>query len=123
MKTEDVHLVHRLWLNITREPGLEKLHHHDILTEALTRFARDYAGHDRDDILKELRKRPEPRLRLERWETTAAGSPRQTYCLQVCPSPMPKRMTRARPRPQWWDLKFLCSHYPLVPCPVHCRLL
>ena len=55
LKTEDVHLVHRLWLNITREPGLETLHHHDILTEALTRFAREYAGHDRQDILRELR--------------------------------------------------------------------
>ena len=29
---------------------------HDILTEALTRFARDYAGRDREEILKELRK-------------------------------------------------------------------
>ena len=48
--------MHRLWLNITREPGLETLHHHDILTEALTRFAREYAGHDRQDILKDLRK-------------------------------------------------------------------
>jgi amino acid transporter len=56
LKTEDVHLVHRLWLNITREPGLETLHHHDILTEALTRFAREYAGLDRQDILRELRK-------------------------------------------------------------------
>jgi len=56
LKTEDVHLVHRLWLNITHEPGLETLHHHDILTEALTRFAREYAGHDRQDILRELRK-------------------------------------------------------------------
>jgi hypothetical protein len=56
MKNEDVLLTHRLWLNLTREKGLEKLHHHDILTEALTRFARDYAGHDRDDILRELRK-------------------------------------------------------------------
>jgi amino acid transporter len=56
LKTEDVHLVHRLWLNITREQGLDKLHHHDILTEALTRFAREYAGRDRDEILKELRK-------------------------------------------------------------------
>ncbi len=52
LKTEDVHLVHRLWLNITREPGLETLHHHDILTEALTRFAREYSGHERQDILK-----------------------------------------------------------------------
>jgi hypothetical protein len=56
LKTEDVHLVHRLWLNITREPGLETLHHHDILTEALTRFAREYSGHDRQDILRDLRK-------------------------------------------------------------------
>ena len=56
LKTEDVHLVHRLWLNITREPGLERLHHHDILTEALTRFAREYSGHERQDILRELRK-------------------------------------------------------------------
>jgi amino acid transporter len=56
LKTEDVHLVHRLWLNITREQGLDNLHHHDILTEALTRFAREYAGHDREDILRELRK-------------------------------------------------------------------
>jgi hypothetical protein len=56
MKTEDVHLVHRLWLNITREPGLDKLHHHDILTEALTRFARDFSGRDREDILGQLRR-------------------------------------------------------------------
>jgi len=56
IKPEDVHLIHRLWLNITREPGLDKLHHHDIVTEALTRFAREYAGRDRQEILKELRK-------------------------------------------------------------------
>src|SRR4029077_7000133 len=56
LKTEDVHLVHRLWLNITHAPGLGTLHPHDILTEALTRFAREYAGHDRQDILRELRK-------------------------------------------------------------------
>ena len=54
MKTEDVHLIHRLWLNITREQGLDAVHHHDILTEALTRFARDYAGHDREEIIKGL---------------------------------------------------------------------
>jgi len=56
MKDEDVLLLHRLWLNITREPGLEKLHHHEILTEALTRFAHDYGARDREDILKELRR-------------------------------------------------------------------
>lgn len=56
MKTEDVHLVHRLWLNITQEPGLGRVHHHDILTEALTRFARDYAGRDHEEILHALLK-------------------------------------------------------------------
>jgi amino acid transporter len=56
MKNEDILLLHRLWLNMTREPGMDKLHHHDILTEALTRFARDYGARDREDILKELRR-------------------------------------------------------------------
>ena len=56
MKNEDVVLLHRLWLNVTREPGLENIHHHDILTEALTRFARDFAAHDHEHIVKELRR-------------------------------------------------------------------
>ncbi|MGB8010828.1 MAG: APC family permease [Terriglobales bacterium] len=56
MKNEDVVLLHRLWLNITREQGLENVHHHDILTEALTRFARDYGARDREDIVKELKR-------------------------------------------------------------------
>ena len=56
MKDEDVLLLHRLWLSITREPGLENVHHHDILTEALTRFAREYGARERDEILKELKR-------------------------------------------------------------------
>jgi hypothetical protein len=55
MKSEDVHLVHRLWLNITKELGMDKLHHSDIVTVALTRFARDYAGRDHREILRELK--------------------------------------------------------------------
>jgi hypothetical protein len=55
MKSEDVHLVHRLWLNITKELGMDKLHHSDIITVALTRFARDYAGRDRREIMRELK--------------------------------------------------------------------
>jgi amino acid transporter/nucleotide-binding universal stress UspA family protein len=70
MKDEDVLLLHRLWLNITREPGLDKLHHHEILREALTRFAHDYGARDRDDILKELR-----RLNAEVPSETSRGLP------------------------------------------------
>jgi hypothetical protein len=56
MKNEDVVLLHRLWLNVTREPGLGNIHHHDILTEALTRFARDFGARDHADIVKELQR-------------------------------------------------------------------
>ncbi len=56
MKNEDVLLLHRLCLNITRERGLENVHHHEILTEALTRFARDYSARDREEIIKELKR-------------------------------------------------------------------
>ena len=55
MKNEDVVLLHRLWLKITQEPGLENVHHHDILTEALTRFEKDYGERGREDIVTELR--------------------------------------------------------------------
>jgi amino acid transporter len=56
MKNEDVILLHRLWLNVTREPGLENVHHHDILTQALTRFARDFGANAHEEIVKELRR-------------------------------------------------------------------
>lgn len=56
MKSEDVHLVHRLWLSVTKERGLDKIHHSDIVTVALTRFARDYAGREHSEILRELKK-------------------------------------------------------------------
>lgn len=62
MRTEDVHLVHRLWLNITREPGLEKLHHSDIVSLALSRFAREFGGHSREEILKDLRRQEDKRF-------------------------------------------------------------
>ena len=56
MKSEDVALVHRLWLDLTRLRGLEKMHHSDIVTLALTRFALEYTGRDRDEIIRALKK-------------------------------------------------------------------
>ena len=52
LKTEDVMLVHR------RQSGMEELHHHDVVTLALTRLAADYSR-DRQSILKELRAHPD----------------------------------------------------------------
>ncbi len=92
MKTEDVHLVHRLWLNITREPGMDRLHHHDILTEALTRFAREYAGRERADILRDLRK------------ASGQSAPTTPLSNEGNPPPEPiKPLSKANPEPSSKD--------------------
>jgi amino acid transporter len=53
--SDDVQLVHRLWLNISRDPGFSTLHHSDIVTYALSRLASDYAR-NKVEILNELRR-------------------------------------------------------------------
>ena len=63
-RTEDVHLVHRIWLDVTRLKGLDKVHHSDLVTMALTRFARDYTGDEREQIVHELRRIEEKRSHL-----------------------------------------------------------
>ena len=55
LTTDDVMLVHRLWLDARRQPGMDELHHHDVVTLALTRLAADYSR-DRQSILKELKR-------------------------------------------------------------------
>jgi len=55
MKTEDVHLVHKIWLDMKRYPGTGEIHHSDIVTLALTRLARDY-NLDKEDVLKVLKR-------------------------------------------------------------------
>ena len=54
LSPDDVQLVHRLWLNMRRDPSVSDLHHSDIITYALTRLAGQYAR-DKGDILRELR--------------------------------------------------------------------
>jgi hypothetical protein len=55
MKTEDVHLVHRMWLRLRKFPGMEELHHSDIVTIALTRLSVDFSR-DADEVVRALRK-------------------------------------------------------------------
>jgi amino acid transporter len=99
LKTEDVHLVHRLWLNVTREPGLDKLHHHDILTEALTRFARDYAGRDREDILRELRKTSGKTVTTRRLGGNGNRAESEPLSPPEKPNPAPKKGEGGPPTP------------------------
>ncbi|HEY1984872.1 MAG TPA: APC family permease [Terracidiphilus sp.] len=54
LSPDDVQLVHRLWLNMRRDPSLPDLHHSDIITYALTRLAGQYAR-EKVEILRDLR--------------------------------------------------------------------
>ena len=54
LSPDDVQLVHRLWVNMHRNPSMQDLHHSDIITYALTRLAGQYAR-EKDEILRDLR--------------------------------------------------------------------
>jgi amino acid transporter len=54
LSPDDVQLVHRLWLNMRRDPAVQDLHHSDIITYALTRLAGQYAR-EKADIVRDLR--------------------------------------------------------------------
>jgi len=54
LSPDDVQLVHRLWLNMRRDPSAADLHHSDIITYALTRLAGQYAR-EKAEILRDLR--------------------------------------------------------------------
>ncbi|MGB7267291.1 MAG: APC family permease [Terracidiphilus sp.] len=54
LSPDDVQLVHRLWLNMRRDPTAGDLHHSDIITYALTRLAGQYAR-EKQEILRDLR--------------------------------------------------------------------
>ena len=54
LSPDDVQLVHRLWLNMRRDPSATDLHHSDIITYALTRLAGQYAR-EKQEILRDLR--------------------------------------------------------------------
>ncbi|HKD14074.1 MAG TPA: amino acid permease [Candidatus Angelobacter sp.] len=55
IKSEDVQLVHQLWLDMKNHPSIGEIHHSDIVTLALKRLARDYVL-DKDSVLKSLNK-------------------------------------------------------------------
>ncbi len=50
IQPDEVELVHRLWLNLRRAPGMQDLHHSDILTYAITRVAEEFAANKQDTV-------------------------------------------------------------------------
>jgi hypothetical protein len=54
LSPDDVQLVHRLWVNMRRDPSMQNLHHSDIINYALTHLAGQYAR-EKQEILRDLR--------------------------------------------------------------------
>ncbi|HEY1577571.1 MAG TPA: APC family permease [Terracidiphilus sp.] len=74
---DDVQLVHRLWLNMRRDPSVLDLHHSDIITYALTRLAGQYAR-EKVEILRDLRNyraSESPTLRIGGQDLTGVATP------------------------------------------------
>ena len=86
---EDVELVHRLWLNMRRDPLAGDLHHSDIITYALTRLATQYAR-EKQETLRDLRNcqagKSNAPMRLGVQDTQGLGG--------VTPSPRAIKQTR-----------------------------
>jgi len=51
----DIDLIHLLWLDVTRERGMEDLHHKEIVTVALERLADEMKGVGRREMLERMR--------------------------------------------------------------------
>ncbi|MGA7244938.1 MAG: APC family permease [Terracidiphilus sp.] len=78
---DDVQLVHRLWLNMRRDPSVQDLHHSDIITYALTRLAGQYAR-EKVEILRDLRNyraSESPTLRIGGQDLTGIASPSSVH--------------------------------------------
>ena len=91
IKAEDVLLIHKIWLQATRDgQDPQRLHHSDIVSIALTRLARDL-GRSREDVMKELRRGPT--------DSRFGPSPPQIYggTGVFNPPELPKPQKRDRP--------------------------
>jgi amino acid transporter len=56
LSEEDVGLIHRLWLEVTREGVREEVHHRDVVSVALTRLDGELHGRARGEVLKQFRR-------------------------------------------------------------------
>jgi hypothetical protein len=58
----DIDLIHALWLDATKEVGVEGLHHKEIVTVALARLAEEMRGTQRGEAMKRIRRLLDTRL-------------------------------------------------------------
>jgi hypothetical protein len=51
---DDINLIHRLWLDLTSQPGKEDAHHRDVVSLALAHLAADLTGPTREKLIAEF---------------------------------------------------------------------
>ena len=56
MRPEDVNLMHKVWLDITRDPRFAGAHHYHVVALALEQLQRELKGGTRDELLDKLEK-------------------------------------------------------------------
>lgn len=56
LSREEIDLVHQIWLELTHQPGYEKLHHKDIVSLALRRLQKELKQHAPAEVVSELEK-------------------------------------------------------------------
>ncbi len=55
LRRQDVELMHRIWLQVTRDPEYNRLHHYHVLAVALRNLQTELEGKNRAEALSELR--------------------------------------------------------------------
>jgi len=65
---DDVELIHRLWLDATKESGMNDLHHREIVALALARLAEEMKGKERRQMIERMRDLLNKRRRREEKE-------------------------------------------------------
>jgi amino acid transporter len=75
LTAEDIDSIHRLWLDVTGEPGYEALHHRDIVHLALAHLGADLAGPRREELLASL---TPPRVAAKEVQKAGQRQPRNT---------------------------------------------
>ena len=55
LAADDINIIHKLWLDVTREKDGEDAHHKEIVTVALARLKEDLNGKERSGVLEQMR--------------------------------------------------------------------
>jgi amino acid transporter len=66
LRDEDLALMHRLWLELTKDPGYSGLHHYDVIALALKELEREMQGPDRQRLMQALQRELEARAKTDR---------------------------------------------------------